>query len=195
MLRINLLPVGQLRKRRQAKGELSVFSLLAAFLVVVAAVFSVIQLREIVSLRKEIAQLEIEKKSLESQRALLEQLIREQKELGRKTTVIENLQQESSLTARVMDEVAKAVDNSRLWLEAMAETGGKVELKGIALDNESIAQFMDNLKSSPFVQDVSLVESSQKLLAGRDLKSFTISCQVAPPTKEKTNDVKNPPEQ
>ena len=184
MLQINFLPVRQLKKREKAKGQLAVFSLLFVLVVALCALAWLIQSHDMDSAREENARLTNEKQSLKPTLAAIDKLNNDKEELERKTKVIEQLKKGSSLTVRIMDEVASRVDNNRLGLDSMAQSGGNIELKGVALDNESIAQFLDSLKTSSFIQDVSLVESSRKLFAGRDLKSFTISCKVAPPGSE-----------
>jgi len=184
MLQINFLPVRQLKKREKAKSELTAFLIFFALIVLLCALAWLKQSHDLDMARKTNADLTSQKQSLQPQLTLIDKLNKEKGELERKTKVIEQLKKESSLTVRVMDEVARHVDSNRLWLDSMAVTGGHLELKGIALDNESIAQFMDGLKTSPFVREVSLSESAQKLLSGRDLKSFTISCQVASPGSE-----------
>lgn len=184
MLQINFLPVRQLKKREQAKGQLTVFFLVFALIIALCALAWLMQKKDVASLREENSRLTDEQATLQPNLTLVNKLDKDKAELERKTKVIEQLKKESSLTVRVMDEIASRVDSRRLYLVFMAETGSKVDLNGIALDNESIAHFMDSLKNSPFVQDVSLAESAQKTLAGRDLKSFTISCQVAPPGSE-----------
>ncbi|MDR3088920.1 MAG: PilN domain-containing protein [Desulfobulbaceae bacterium] len=181
MLQINFLPVRQLKKRAKAKNQLTAFFLLLALVVALCALAWLFQSNDIDVARKENSRLTEERQRLQPTLAAIDQVNQAKEELQRKTKVIEQLKKESSLTVRVMDEVASRVDSNRLWLDSISQTGGTVDMKGIALDNESVAQFMTALKDSPFVRDVSLVESSQKLLAGRDLKSFTISCRVAPP--------------
>ncbi|HBT96181.1 MAG TPA: pilus assembly protein PilN [Desulfobulbaceae bacterium] len=193
MLRINFLPVRQLKKREKAKKQLAAFFFLFVLAVVLCAFAWLMQSHNMDSARKENARLASKKRELQPILAAIDQLNKKREELERRTQVIEQLKNESSLTVRIMDEVASRVDNNRLGLDSMAQIGGNLELKGIALDNESIAQFMDSLKTSPFIRDVSLAESSQKILAGRDLKSFTISCKVVLPASENVPDLKNTP--
>ena len=103
------------------------------------------------------------------------------KELERKSAVIDQLKSDSSLTVRVLNEVANIVDNERMWLLDLSQQGGTLLLNGIALDNQTVAEFMDDLKLSPFVTSVDLTDSSLKKIAGRDLKSFSLSCAVSQP--------------
>ena len=76
---------------------------------------------------------------------------KQKEELERKTAIINKLRAESSLTVRLLDDVARNVDNKRLWLDSLSQQGPTLSLTGVALDNETVAQFMDKLKSSEFV--------------------------------------------
>ena len=181
MLRINLLPVRQLKKRAKARSQIYSFLLILASVIALCVLVGLWQGKIITSTTADIAQLTKEKESYAPQLKKLEELKKTKEELERKTAVIEKLKKDSSLTVRVLDEVASRVDSDRLWLDSLTQTGNALKLTGISLDNESIAQFMENLKQSEFVQGVELADSSQKKLAGRDLKSFSISCVVAPP--------------
>ena len=52
-------------------------------------------------------------------------------------------------------------------------------LTGVALDNETVAQFMDKLKASKVIVEVNLTSSSLKVISGRSLKSFVMTCSIA----------------
>ncbi len=107
----------------------------------------------------------------------------------RRTAVIDKLKSDSSLTVRVIDEVANNVDKKRIWLQSLNQQGSSLRLTGIALDNQTVAQFMDKLKASPFVNNVSLTNSSLKVVSGRNLKAFSINCSVAHPKLPETAEV------
>lgn len=181
MLKINLLPVRQLKKRAKARKQLS--GMLLLFLLVLAAVgiTGVLQAQKISSYETDIASLQKEKDSYTPTLKKIEQLKQERIELVRRTEIINKLKTDSSLTVRVLDEVASRVDNQRIWLESLQQQTSSLRLSGVALDNQTIAQFMDNLKESPFVQDVTLAGSSLKIVSGRNLKSFELNCVVAQP--------------
>jgi type IV pilus assembly protein PilN len=184
MLRINLLPVRQLKKRAKAKNQL--LGILTGLLCLLALCFLVgfLQAKKIAAINTNIAELTSERDSFAPVLAKIEQHKKTKLELERKSAVIDKLKTDSSLTVRVLDEVASKVDNDRMWLDSLNQQGNSLQLTGVSLDNESVAQFMDNLKLSPFVREVELTDSSQKILSGRDLKSFSLSCSVAPPGTE-----------
>lgn len=181
MIRINLLPVRQLKKRVKARNQIiAVFTGLSCFLAVLGIV-SYLQIEKASSLKSTIADTEREINNFKPILAKMKEIESTKKELERKSAVIDQLKADSSLTVRVLDEVANIVDNERMWLLDLSQQGGTLLLNGIALDNQTVAQFMDNLKLSPFVTSVDLTDSSLKKIAGRDLKSFSLSCAVSQP--------------
>ncbi len=181
MLKINLLPIRQLKKRAQATKQL--LGMIMLFLVTLGLLAAVgfLQVQKISSLESDIARLTQEKDSYTPTLKKIEELKKDRAELARKTEIINKLKTDSSLTVRVLDEVANKVDNQRMWLESLHQDNATLKLTGIALDDQTVAQFMDNLKESPFVNDVSLSASSQKSVAGKNLKSFELNCAVSQP--------------
>ncbi|WP_163337866.1 PilN domain-containing protein [Desulfopila sp. IMCC35008] len=181
MLQINLLPVRQLKKR--AKARYQIFSVLLLFLAFLAILgfIGFFQTQKVAALNETIAAIEKEKKSYQPILDKIKTIEAAKKELVRKTAVIDKLKADSSLTVRVLDEVANIIDNERMWLLTLNQQGGSLSLSGMALDNQTVAQFMDNLKLSPFITSVNLSNSSLKQVAGRDLKSFSLSCAVSQP--------------
>lgn len=185
MLKINLLPVRQLKKRANAHRQL--FGMLALFVLVLAtlALVGILQLQKTKSLESNISTLNAKKASYTPTLNKITQLKKEREELARKTEIINKLKTDSSLTVRILDEVATRIDKQRMWLVALQQQNNALTLSGVALDNQTIAQFMDKLKESPFVKDVTLTNSLQKVVSGRNLKSFDLSCAVAQPESKK----------
>lgn len=141
-----------------------------------------LQLQKAKTLEQQISSLNVKKESYTPTLNKIAKLKKEREDLTRKTDIIKQLKMDSSLTVRVVDETAAKLDNQRMWLESLQQQGNTLSLSGVALDNQTIAQFMDNLKASPFVGDVSLTNSSLKVVSGRNLKSFELSSAVSLPT-------------
>ena len=192
MLKINLLPVRQLKKRANAKNQLLGMLLLFLLVITVLGVTGALQANKISNLGVDIKALQKEKDSYTPTLQKIARLKKDREEYFRKTEIIKKLKSDSSLTVRTLDEVANRVDNQRMWLESLNQQSSSLRLSGVALDNQTIAQFMDHLKESPFVQNVTLASSSLKVVSGRNLKSFQLSCAVAQPqnTETETTDVK-----
>lgn len=185
MLKINLLPVRQLKKRAKATRQLFGMALLLLLVLAFLATIGFFQTQKIDGLQNNITQLTKEKDSYAPTLKKIAELKKDREELTRKTEIINTLKTDSSLTVRVLDEVAKKVDNQRMWLESLQQDKSALKLIGIALDDQTVAQFMDSLKESPFVKDVALSSSSQKSVSGTNLKSFELNCTVSQPVVAK----------
>mgnify|MGYP001820893534 CR=1 FL=1 len=181
MLKINLLPVRQLKRRAKAKKQITTVFLFFLLILAMLAAVGFIQAQKISTLQSEISELTNEKNSYSKTLRDIEQLKKDKLELDRKTAIINQLKTDSSLTVRVVDEVANRIDNQRMWLTSLHQQGASLKLSGIALDNQTVAQFMDSLKDSAFVNSVTLTNSSLKIISGRNLKSFDLTCSVAQP--------------
>ncbi len=185
MLQINLLPVRLMKKRMQAQKELAMMgTALAAFCLLLAGVWFW-QSSVVASLEEKRQTLQRKKDELAPLLAELKKLKKKKIELQRKASIIKKLRKESPLTVRILDEVANNTDNQRMWLTSLEQQGGHLTLTGVALDNHTIAQYMDNLKASRFVVDVALGDSSLKEVAGRNLKKFTLNCTIAYPAEKR----------
>jgi type IV pilus assembly protein PilN len=99
--------------------------------------------------------------------------------------VIKQLKQASSLTVHVLDEVANLTPPNRMWLTKLQQNGSDLKLSGMALDNQTVAKYMDDLATSPYIQNVNLVSASMEKFAERDLKSFSVGCTVSIPSSIK----------
>lgn len=56
----------------------------------------------------------------------------------------------------------------------------------MAMDDQTVARYMEDLEKSPFVNNVVLVSSAMENFAERQLKTFSISCTVGFEKLEKT---------
>lgn len=184
MLRINLLPIRQLKKRAKAVNQItSALIALACVLFVLGAV-SFYQKNDIKQTQNRIQQLEAKKKTYQKTLNKIAEFKKNTEELNRRITVINNLRKTSSLTVHIMDEVTNLIDSERVWLTSLSQQNTTLNLLGVALDNESIAQFMDSLKNSDYVSAVSLGQSTMKSVSGRNLKSFNLTCSIKHPATE-----------
>lgn len=185
MVRINLLPVREIKRRVQAKQQITFFALGFLLLLILLGALGFQQSSKAGQLQQEYSKIQKDKqrftktlnqiKKLEADKALLENRI----------AIIHKLKAESSLTVHVMDEVARIVPNKRLWLQSLSQSENNLQLTGMALDNRTIAKYMEDLKQSPFIKSVNLANSSLQAFAGRNLKSFSLSCTIGVPVQKK----------
>ncbi len=147
-----------------------------------------LQVNRIETVQAAVAELQQEQNRLAPIIREVDELERQKKDLQNKIDIIKKLRRESSLTVHVMDEVARIIDNERMWLNSFSQQGGSLQLTGIALDNQTVAQFMEALKESEYIINVNLSSSTLSKVSKRDFKSFALSCSVGFP-QDPANDV------
>lgn len=187
MLRINLLPIRQLKKRAKARNQIISLATLFVFIILILGAIGFLQGSRIQGIEDSITTLRQEKLKFAPILAEMKRLEQAKTDLENKIGVIKKLRRDSSITVHILDEVAKTVDSKRMWLKSLKQQGSSLLLTGIALDNRTIAQFMDALKKSPYISGVNLSNASLTKLFGRDLKDFSLACSIV--------NVKETPEQ
>ncbi len=190
MVRINLLPVREIRRRVKAKGEVIIFAVCLVCLLGLLALVSVQQSGKSDGLQEDLAVVQQKIALHQKILARMEKLEADKALLETQIGIIDKLKVESSLTVRVLDEVARIIPSQRMWLSSLGQQGSSLKLTGMALDNRTIAGFMEDLKQSPYVKSVALANASLKAYAGRDLKSFSLSSSVGMPDKEEITEPK-----
>lgn len=179
MLRINLLPVRKIKQQFLAKQQLNFFGIAAASLLGVLIVYWWILSSTVDGLTAENKRLEARKQVLEKIIKEIEELEEIKKQVKNQTETIKTLAKTSSLTAHVLDAVADLTPNERMWLTNIDQSGNTMKIDGMALDNQTVAEYMQKLeKESPYISDVTLTSSNLKNYSGRNLKSFSLSCAV-----------------
>jgi type IV pilus assembly protein PilN len=181
MIRINLLPVRQIKKKLQARN--SVFGL-GITLLAVCAILAIVALFlgfHVGDLQASISKLNKEKKKYQTTINQIEKLKKDQALLETKLNMISRLKTGSQLTVRLMDEMANLVPSERLWISKMTISKGMLRLSGTALDNATIADFMVTVVASPYFATATLSGTSSKGVSGRILKTFSLTCKVVNP--------------
>jgi len=183
MIKINFLPVRDIVRRKKLFNQIIAILIGAGCLIGVMVVIELFQLNSIGNMKKEISLLEAEKTKYSKTLAEIKKLEEEKKVLITRIGVINQLKQASSLTVHVLDEVANLTPANRMWLKSLAQNGSQLELKGMALDDQTIARYMDDLEASGYIKNVRLASSALETYAERSLKAFSITANVDMPKK------------
>ncbi|HXY53424.1 MAG TPA: PilN domain-containing protein [Nitrospirota bacterium] len=97
----------------------------------------------------------------------------ERKKVADKIGVIEQLKKNQSSLVRLLDEVSKALPLG-VNLTSLSESSGQVNVEGTAFTNNDIVRFVDNLKASPLLTDVFLLESAQAAQEGVEIYKYKL---------------------
>jgi len=179
MIKINLL-LARKEKKRAALGKEVIVLIVSVVLFVGALIFVQWELNK----KKEdtLTQISKTKKDIAYYKSLtteVEKKKEEQRMLQNRLDIINSLRKEKTGPAKVLDELS--IDKpERLQLESLKKDGAKLNMEGIASDDETIANFMTNLRKSKLFKNVDLVVSEQVEQSKMKFKKFILSCEIIP---------------
>jgi type IV pilus assembly protein PilN len=178
MIKINLLLARKEKKKVGMSKEIVVL-ILSVFLFLVLLV--IVQWRIDKEKESTIAQISNTKKEVIYYKSLIAEVDKAkvlQKTLQDKLNVINSLKKQKSSPSRVLDELS--IDKpEKIQLESLKKEGGKLGIEGIALDDETVANFMTNLRKSKVFKNVDLIVSEQIEQSKIKLKKFILSCEIS----------------
>jgi type IV pilus assembly protein PilN len=177
MIRINLLPVKEIKAEVSRRRELTLGALcLGAVLAGIAGLY-VVQYSRIAGLENELETLRAELAALNVKAKGVSDLQAKITEVKTKHQVIEDIDKKKSGPVRVMQSLSAATPGP-LWLTQFKETGGSLTITGVATDNQTIAEFLKALGSHAYFKDTELVETTQTDQAGVAPKRFSIRSRL-----------------
>jgi type IV pilus assembly protein PilN len=178
MIRINLLPIRELKAQLGRRQQLTIAGLSLCLIVALLVGLHLFQLSRISRLEVDLAGLQGDIAVVNKKVKGVESLRRAIGDLKNKINVIEELTKNRTGPVQVMENLSSAIP-ARLWLTEFKESGGNLNANGMAVDNQTIATFLDALSSSPFFQDVELVESTHVDANRAPLKKFAMTSRLS----------------
>ncbi len=183
MIRINLLPHREI-KRRERRQQFYVISglMVGLGLVIALLVHTVIagyierQERKNQIFKTEIAKLDKEIAEIRRLREQIDAL------LSRKQ-VIESLQSNRAETVHLLNETTKQMPEG-IYLKSMKQSGRRVTLVGYAQSNARVSHLMRALDESPYLARPQLVEIKAATVGGRRVGEFTLNIAIEQPKVE-----------
>ena len=180
MIRINLLPFREARKKENIRRQISIYVLSVGLLIclmVLAFIHLNSTLNGLKAQRREKAK-ELAKYKDTNQR--LAEIKKKISEIRTKLEVIRGLEKNKMGPVQLLDEIATAVPRDKLWLRSLVEKKGKLTLEGTAMDNETVALFMNNLEAAPHIRTVDLKSTRLRVLKAYklNLMDFAIDCKT-----------------
>ncbi|RMG59688.1 MAG: hypothetical protein D6713_04880 [Deltaproteobacteria bacterium] len=176
MIRINLIRVKK-KKRKKIPADMLVLIFLIIFVIGLFSFHRTVLVSRANELRSEVARANREIARLKKQIGEVEKFKKKKEELQKKVDIVAKLQKGRQAPVVVLDALARAVPE-KAWLTSLKYTGASLKLKGYALNNYVIADFMNNLGSSGRFGDIDLKSAVRKSVKGIELMEFEISCKT-----------------
>lgn len=178
MIRVNLLPVKELKAEFGRRRDLMIGGVALGITALVMLTVYLYQSYEMSVLNGQLTGLRGEIQVLNAKVNQVGNLQKKIKEFTSKNKIITDLEKKKIGPVRVMESLSMATPAS-LWLTELKETEGKLVINGLAVDNQTIADFMKALSASSYFKDVELVETTQGAPGSGAYKKFSIKTTVS----------------
>jgi type IV pilus assembly protein PilN len=183
MIRVNLLPHREMRRRRQQKEFLLT---LAGVVLLGAGIWIVVhsslsssyenQLGRNQYLESEITKLDKEIADIKKLKEMTSQLLARKK-------VVETLQSNRSDVVHLLDELTRQLPEG-IYLRSIKQTGPRVTINGFTQSQARVSTLMRNLEASPYLENANLVEIKAVSQPGTRVNEFILNVNVARPKDE-----------
>jgi len=173
MIRINLLPYRAAKKSQNVRRQITVFMLTVILTLVAVFLYNRHLNAQINQVETEIANVNAELRRMEQQIKEIDQLKARIEMIRNRIGVIEQLEVNqleaafmlnlladlivedkssrplpAQLAEGIQSEAGEGGPDKRLWLTRLAIQNGKIDISGVALDNQTVADFMTRLQNS-----------------------------------------------
>jgi len=172
MIRINLIR-GKRKKRKELNIDVLYF-LLPLLVFVGILVFHRSVSGKIVQLDTDIGKANAEVARLKKEIGEVESFKTRKAELQQKVDVISKLQQGRKGPVTVFEALSATIPE-KCWIDSLAIKGDRVDLRGVAANNYTIANFMTALGQSGRFRDVVLGSAEQATVSSVKLVRFNLS--------------------
>src|SRR5947209_5141127 len=191
MIRINLLDISKPKGKRSgasAPSELSVgsggglFLKVAAVLILAGLVNAGYWLRldkQKKSIQEQMVAAERKNQELSQVKARYLERQREAQNYKRRVDVIDQLRANQSGPVNLLNMVGSTVNNTEaVWLNTMKDEGNAINIEGLALSQDAVANLITNLQKTGFFRNIEIKETYQDESV-KDMQAFlfTLSCE------------------
>ena len=188
MIRINLLPFRAARKKENVRRQISIFLLSFVFLLVVVIYYNV-------NLNQQINRLKVQNEETTAQLVKYNKINKEIASIKKKLTVlnqkvdvINHLDGSRTEAVLLLESMTELIVPDRMWFTSFTLKGNNIALKGIAMDERTISDFMKNLEGS--YANVALKSMKRKTIKGKNVNLKDFSFEMAKKKKQTTPDKK-----
>lgn len=172
MIRINLI-----RGKRKRKKEFNVdvlYLLLPLLVIAGVLVFHRSVTGRIDSLNADIRQASADVERLKKEIGEVEKFKARKAELQQKVDVISNLQQGRKGAVEIFEALSASIPD-KCWIDGFSLKGDEVAITGVALNNNTIANFMTALGQSGRFRNVVLGSADQAAISNMKLVKFNLT--------------------
>lgn len=177
MIRINLLPKKPIGVKPALVEQGAVAIISVVVVVLILFLFQINVKGNVDDLSEKITSTKEELKKLEKSEAQIEELKASELVIQQKIDVIKTLEKRKTGPVLMLDEVASRIPE-KMWLTQLKSQRALLSMEGVAIDNETIAQFMTNLENGGQFENVELQVAQETKIEDFMFKKFAISSTI-----------------
>ncbi len=193
MIRINLLPYRAAKKKENIRRQVSIFLLSLVVVALLVFWYNSHLGGKIDSLN---AQINSTRDQVAKYKKINDEIAEIKKKLAvleRKIKVIESLEANRKAPVRNLDSLYQLLVEKRMWYTQIEEQGETFKLSGVAIDNQTVADYMTRVENSERFENVRLASIKQHKIQEQalKLKQFDVNFTKKPSDAESTEVNKN----
>ena len=184
MIRINLLPYRAAKKKENIRRQVSIFLLSVVGIVLLVFWYNSSLKSKIDTITANIASTQAQVAKYKKINKEIDEIKKTLELLERKIQVIESLESDRKLPVKTMDDLYTLLVQKRMWYTKIEDRQQSIRVNGIALDNQTVADYMTRVEKSDNYQNVRLAAIKQHKLQGQEmrLKQFEVNFSRQKPT-------------
>ncbi|MFN7751065.1 MAG: PilN domain-containing protein [Pseudomonadota bacterium] len=177
MIRINLLPHREMRRRERQRAFLTASAAMVAVGVVI-----VVLVHGLLAARIEVQKgrnnfLESEIATLDKQIVEIRRLREQTQQMLARKRVVETLQANRSEIVELFDQVARQLPEG-VYLRTVKQNDNTINITGFAQSNARVSTLMRNLEASPLLESAKLVEIKAATVNTQRLNEFSMNVSI-----------------
>ena len=154
MIRVNLFPFRAARIKENIRRQVSYYFGSVIIILLAITWFYIDLSRDIGALKKDQDNKKRELATYKDTNTKIADLKKTIADIEAKLKTIQQLEKVKAGPVKLLDDIATSVPKDKLWLASLRESKGTLMLEGTAMDNETVADFMDKLQSTGSIHSV-----------------------------------------
>lgn len=183
MIRINLLPHREIKRRQRRTQFFVVSGLMVALGAAIGLVGHLFMAGRVDNQESRNNFLKAEIRTLDTELAEIRRLRSQIDALVARKQVIETLQANRLQPVHMFNDLVSQLPEG-VYLRSVRQSGSRITLNGHAQSNARVSNLMRSMDESPYIANPGLVEVKTAVVAGRRLSEFTLNLQLVRPQPE-----------
>ena len=177
MIRINLLPYRAAKKKENIRRQVSIFLLSVVVVSLLVYWYNSSLNNKIDTIRTDISNTQAQVAKYKKINQEITEIKKKLDLLERKIQVIKSLEADRKVPVQTMDGLYQLLVQKRMWYTRIEHTGQNIKVNGIALDNQTVADYMTRVEKSDSFQSVRLAAIKRHKFQGQEmnLKQFEVN--------------------